>query len=33
MLKSKKQLWDSFQDDIAELSQPMQELLSRGFQS
>jgi hypothetical protein len=27
MQKLKKQLWDNFQDDISELSAPLQELL------
>ena len=31
MLKIKKQLWESFQDDIAELSKPLQDLLKQGF--
>lgn len=29
MLKVKKQLWESFQDDVAELSKPLQDLLKR----
>ncbi|HCB51548.1 TPA: hypothetical protein DEP21_03160 [Patescibacteria group bacterium] len=29
MQKAKKQLWDSFQDDINELSAPLQELLTK----
>jgi len=31
MQKLKKQLWDSFQDDINELSVPLQEILTKGF--
>lgn len=31
MLKLKKQLWDSFQDDINELTPSLQELLTKGF--
>jgi RNA polymerase primary sigma factor len=33
MQKLQKQLWDSFQDDIGELSKPLQELLQNGFVS
>ncbi len=33
MQKAKKQLWDSFQDDINELSAPLQELLTKWFNS
>jgi hypothetical protein len=32
MQKFKKQLWDSFQDDISELSKPLQELLQKSFE-
>ncbi|PJA48383.1 MAG: hypothetical protein CO170_02890 [candidate division SR1 bacterium CG_4_9_14_3_um_filter_40_9] len=32
MQKLKKQLWDNFQDDISELSKPLQELLQKGFE-
>jgi RNA polymerase primary sigma factor len=31
MLKVKKQLWESFQDDVSELSKPLQDLLRQGF--
>ncbi len=31
MQKTKKQLWESFQDDINELSAPLQELLEKAF--
>lgn len=31
MQKIQKQLRDSFQDDIAELSKPLQDLLKNGF--
>lgn len=33
MQKLQKQLWDSFQDDIGELSKPLQELLKNGFET
>jgi hypothetical protein len=33
MLKVKKQLRESFQDDISELSKPLQELLKQGFET
>ena len=33
MLKIKKQLWESFQDDISELSKPLQDILKRWFDS
>jgi len=32
MQKLKKQLWDNFQDDISELSKPLQELLQKWFE-
>jgi len=33
MQKLQKQLWDSFQDDIGELSKPLQDLLQNGFET
>jgi len=33
MQKLQKQLWDSFQDDIWELSKPLQDLLQNGFKT
>ena len=33
MLKVKKQLWESFQDDVSELSKPLQDLLKSGFET
>ncbi len=33
MQKMKKQLWESFQDDITELSKPLQDLLRQGFET
>ncbi len=33
MQQVKKHLWEQFQDDISELSKPLQELLSRGNES
>lgn len=33
MLKVKKQLWESFQDDISELSKPLQNLLKQWFET
>jgi len=32
MLKLKKQLWENFQDDISDLSKPLQELLQKWFE-